>query len=110
MTLTGAAALARGGQEVDEGEKQETDRHMVAMWKVVKKHRPSVPLLELVLNPHDDPCIGFGQTVENMFGLSFLVSLHPPLRRSRVHARMLSTMTVFNQAKCHAPNLCVDVP
>ncbi len=75
MTLTGAAAVARGGQEVDEDEKQETDRHMVAMWKVVKKHRPSVPLLELVLNPHDDPCIGFGQTVENMFGLSFLVSL-----------------------------------
>mmetsp|Transcript_6460 Transcript_6460/g.18640 ORF Transcript_6460/g.18640 Transcript_6460/m.18640 type:complete len:421 (+) Transcript_6460:305-1567(+) len=60
-------------KEVEEGEKQETDRNMLEIWRLLREHGPSVPLVELVLNPHPDPAVGFCQTVENVFGLSFLV-------------------------------------
>lgn len=60
-------------QEVEEADKQETDRNMEEIWLLLKKKGGPIPLLELVMNPHPDLSIGFGQTVENLFGLSFLV-------------------------------------
>jgi hypothetical protein len=56
-------------QHIQETEKQETDRNMNVMWKVLEECGRPVPMTDLVLNPKD-----FAQTVENMFTLSFLVS------------------------------------
>lgn len=56
-------------KEVDTEEKQETDRLMEEMFGIIKEHSP-VPWLELVMNVES-----FSQTVENIFTLSFLVSL-----------------------------------
>ena len=70
---------------MEEGEKQETDKNMEVMWALLRDHS-SVPLMELVLNPRDPPAVGFGQTVENLFGLSFLVRLgSPPPLHSHYH-------------------------
>lgn len=58
-------------QQTQEGDKQETDRHMENMWRVLRHLRPGqqVPLTHLVCNLRS-----FAQTVENIFTLSFLVS------------------------------------
>lgn len=70
------AAVTRPDEikEVEEADKQETDRNMEEIWRLLKADGgAAIPLLELVMNPHPDVSIGFGQTVENLFGLSFLV-------------------------------------
>mmetsp|Transcript_4317 Transcript_4317/g.12162 ORF Transcript_4317/g.12162 Transcript_4317/m.12162 type:complete len:316 (+) Transcript_4317:236-1183(+) len=55
-------------QEAMEGlEKQETDRNMEEIWKLLHKERPT-PVLHIIMN-HSS----FAQTVENLFSLSFLV-------------------------------------
>eukprot|EP00887_Chlorella_sp_A99_P002822 scaffold6.g2822.t1 len=55
-------------QDLDEGNKQETDRNMEIMWNVLRAVGGRAPMLELVMNRES-----YGQTVENMFALSFLV-------------------------------------
>lgn len=61
-------------KEVEEADKQETDRNMEEIWRLLKADGgAAIPLLELVMNPYPDVSIGFGQTAENIFGLSFLV-------------------------------------
>ena len=55
-------------QQIEETEKQETDRNMNVMWKVLEECGRAVPMTNLVLNHRDFP-----QTVENYFTLSFLV-------------------------------------
>ena len=54
-------------EEMESLEKQETDKNMEEMWKLLHKERP-VQLLHLIMN-HGS----FAQTVENLFTLSFLV-------------------------------------
>jgi Nse4 C-terminal len=87
--LQGAAAgvLSHGirllkparAQDLDETEKQETDKNLDEMWGILLKEG-RVPLLELVLNH-----ASFAQTVENLFSCSFLVRscFHP--QHSNVH-------------------------
>ena len=61
-------------QDLQEAEKQETDRNLDEVWGVLQQHG-EVPLLELVLNHRS-----FAQTVENLFSVSFLVRLRVPRR------------------------------
>lgn len=56
-------------EQIVESEKQETDRNMEEMFDLLQKlHQCPVP--ELVCNHNS-----FAQTIENLFTLSFLVSL-----------------------------------
>jgi hypothetical protein len=58
----------RSLEEAGDEEKQETDRNMEEMWRVLRAQGGAAPLLELVLDH-----ASFAQTVENLFALSFLV-------------------------------------
>ncbi|KAI8468081.1 MAG: Nse4 C-terminal-domain-containing protein [Monoraphidium minutum] len=60
-----------------EQEKQETDRNMLVMWDCLQRAGGAASFAALVLNP-----ASFGQTVENIFTLSFLI------RDRRVSLRM----------------------
>ncbi|KAL4457559.1 hypothetical protein ABPG75_012424 [Micractinium tetrahymenae] len=65
---TGDAVRPEEVDNLADQEKQETDRNMEEMWRVLTAHGDKVPLLDLVLN-----CDSFAQTTENLFTLSFLV-------------------------------------
>lgn len=64
---TGDVARPEELEQIQEQEKQETDRNMEEMWRTLTEVS-RCPLVELVCNHR---C--FAQTVENMFTLSFLV-------------------------------------
>ena len=66
---TGEAARPEELHEIRENEKQETDRNMEEMWKILSgSEMAKCPVAELVLDHHS-----FSQTIENLFTLSFLV-------------------------------------
>lgn len=64
------AAMVRPDElaQIDESEKQETDRNMEEMWKALSQRGEVVPVPELVCNHRS-----FSQTIENLFTLAFLV-------------------------------------
>lgn len=66
-TKLGVLEKPKEVKNINTEDKQETDRIMEEMYKVLQQ-QPTVGWLELVMNPKD-----FSQTVENIFTLSFLV-------------------------------------
>lgn len=71
-TKLGAVEKPKEVKDLGTEEKQETDKLMEEMYRVMEQHQ-TVFWLELVMNVHS-----FSQTVENIFTLSFLVSPSRP--------------------------------